>query len=89
MKTSQVTHSKASLHQQRVYGLWLMHEDLNDHKSLRTDPAIQTSVNRNGTLASQSTFYRMENRADRQAMMAIHKVFFYQFITSFITVMVY
>ena len=42
----QVTHSQLSLLKQRVYGLCLGYEDLNDHKTLRTDPAIQTAVNR-------------------------------------------
>lgn len=79
----QVTHSQISLLRQRVYGLCLGYEDLNDHKALRTDPAIQTALNRDDVLASQSTLCRLENRTDRQAMMEIHKVFFEQFVASF------
>ena len=79
----QVTHSQLSLLKQRVYGLCLGYEDLNDHKTLRTDPAIQTAVNRDEVLASQSTLCRLENRTDRQTMVAIHEVFFEQFIASF------
>ncbi len=81
----QVTHSQLSLLKQRVYGLCLGYEDLNDHKTLRTDPAIQTAVNRHDVLASQSTLCRLENRTDRQAMVDIHKVFFEQFVASFKT----
>lgn len=79
----QVTHSQLSLLRQRVYGLCLGYEDLNDHKTLRTDPAIQTALNRDDVLASQSTLCRLENRTDRQAMVDIHKVFLEQFIASF------
>jgi hypothetical protein len=71
----QVTHSQLSLLRQRVYGLCIGYEDLNDHKTLRTDPAIQTALNRDDVLASQSTLCRLENRTDRRAMVAIHKVF--------------
>ena len=79
----QVTHSQISLLRQRVYGLCLGYEDLNDHKTLRTDPAIQTALDRDDVLASQSTLCRLENRTDRRAMVDIHKVFFEQFIASF------
>ena len=79
----QVIHSQLSLLKQRVYGLCLGYEDLNDHQTLRTDPAIQTALNRDDVLASQSTLCRLENRTDRQTMVDIHKVFFEQFIASF------
>ena len=81
----QVVHSQISLLRQRIYGICLGYEDLNDHKTLRTDPAIQTAVDRHDTLASQSTLCRLENRTDRQTMIAIHKVFMDQFIASFKT----
>jgi len=81
----QVTHSQVSLLKQRVYGLCLGYEDLNDHQSLRTDPAIQTALDRQDVLASQSTLCRLENRTDRQAMIDIHQVFLDQFIASFKT----
>lgn len=79
----QVTHSQISLLRQRVYGLCLGYEDLNDHQTLRTDPAIQTALDRDTVLASQATLCRLENRTDRRAMVDIHKVFFDQFIASF------
>ena len=35
-----IEHSQLSLLQQRIYGLCLGYEDLNDHSALREDPAI-------------------------------------------------
>lgn len=80
---SKVVHTQLSLLQQRVYGLCLGYEDLNDHQALRNDPAIQTAVNRFSPLASQSTLCRLENRADRDALFAVHEVMVQQFIASF------
>jgi len=77
-----IVHSQLSMLKQRVYGLCLGYEDLNDHTQLRTDPAIQTAVNRGEVLASQSTLCRLENRSDQQAMIELHKVFLDQFIAS-------
>ena len=81
--SSKVVHSQLSMLQQRVYGLCLGYEDLNDHQTLRHDPAIQTAVNRLSPLASQSTLCRLENRADRKALFAVHEVMVQQFIASF------
>jgi len=80
---NQIKHSQLSMLRQRVYGLCLGYEDLNDHGGLRTDPAIQTAVNREDALASQSTLCRLENRSNRQAMVDIHQIFVKQFIASF------
>ena len=79
----QIKHSQLSLLRQRVYGLCQGYEDLNDHQQLRHDPALQTAVNRDEVLGSQSTLCRLENRSQRQAMVAIHQVFLQQFIASF------
>jgi hypothetical protein len=49
---------------------------------LRRDIAIQTAVRRDTELASASTLCRWENRSDRQASWAIHKVLVEQFIAS-------
>ena len=43
-----VQHSMLSILQQRVYGIALGYEDLNDHQELRKDSAIQTAVDRLG-----------------------------------------
>ena len=76
-----ITHSQLSMLRQRVYGLCLGYEDLNDHTQLRTDPAIQTTLNQETVLASQSTLCRLENRSQRQAIIDMHKIFIKKFIT--------
>ena len=69
--------------QQRVYGLALGYEDLNDHQELRNDITVQTALNRDQPLASSATLSRFENRADRQTAWQIHEVIVEQFIASF------
>lgn len=76
-------HDGLSLLQQRVYGLALGYEDLNDHESLRRDLALQTAVNRVEDLASSSTLCRWENRADWESAWRMHEVLVDQFIDSF------
>ena len=75
-------HDSVSLLQQRVYGLALGYEDLNDHETLRRDLAIQTALDRTEVLASSSTLCRWENRADRETAWRIHEVIVEQFIAS-------
>ena len=75
-------HSLLSMLRQRVYGLTLGYEDLNDHDRLRKDLALQTATERNTDLASPSTLCRLENHSDRQNALAIHQVMFKQFIKS-------
>jgi len=78
-----IEHSQLSLLRQRIYGICLGYEDLNDHQTLRNDPAIQTSVDRDEQLGSQSTLCRLENRIDRQVAVDVHKVLLETFIASF------
>lgn len=80
---TQVTHPQLDLIRQRVYGLALGYEDLNDHKSLRKDLVWQTALERIDALASSPTLCRFENRADRQTAWAISEIFVEQFIASF------
>jgi hypothetical protein len=75
-------YSVEDLLKQRVYGLALGHEDLNDHLQLRYDVAIQTAVSRDKPLSSAATLSRFESRANREAALAIHQVLFDQFITA-------
>ena len=75
-------HTVLSMLRQRVYGLAAGYEDLNDHDSLRHDLAWQTVVERDKPSASSPTLCRMENRADRQAAVAMHRVLVEQFIAS-------
>jgi hypothetical protein len=78
-----VTHSQASMLRQRVYGIALGNEDLNDHDTLRNDLALQTAVDRVEPLASSPTLCRLENRAERETAWAMHEVLVEQFIASF------
>jgi Transposase DDE domain group 1 len=45
-----ITHTQESLLKQRIYGLALGYEDLNDHDKLRTDPAFQTAIEKDKVL---------------------------------------
>lgn len=76
-------HSLVSLLRQRVYGLCIGYEDLNDHNTLRDDVALQTAVQQDKDLASASTLCRWENRSDRETAWAAHRVLVEQFISSF------
>ena len=58
-----VEHSIAEMLSQRIYGLALGYEDLNDHEQLRNDPVIgilSGKENRAEPLAGKSTLNRME-----------------------------
>jgi len=78
-----VTHRQADLLRQRVFGLALGYEDLNDHDTLRRDLAWQTALERSDELASDSTLCRLEQRFDRKAAWAFHQVLMEKFIASF------
>ena len=78
-----ITHRQIDLLRQRIYGLALGYEDLNDHDTLRKDLAWQSAVERGEELASSPTLCRLENRADRQSAWAISRVLVEQFIASF------
>ena len=67
---------------QRVYGLALGYEDLNDHQQLRHDLALQTAVARDKPLSSAATLSRFESRANREAAIALNQVLFDQFIAA-------
>jgi hypothetical protein len=80
-----ITHSLESLLQQRLYGLALGYEDLNDHDALRHDVVWQTAAERDEALGGSSTLCRWENRAGRQEAWRMHQVLFEQFVGSFDT----
>jgi len=78
-----IKHGQLSLLRQPVYGLCLGYEDLNDHDArLRTDPAIQTAVERDDEPGGQSTLCRPENRMDREVGWRVHEVLLKTFIGS-------
>ncbi len=78
-----VVHPQLQLLRQRIYGLAHGYEDLNDHDTLRNDPAWQSAVDRNEELASSPTLCRLEARSNRARAVAISKIFVEQFIASF------
>lgn len=80
-------HTQRTMLAQRIFGIALGYEDLNDHQSLREDPLFQILSERgikdNTPLASPPTLCRLENRIDRKALADIAKVFVETFIASF------
>ena len=80
-----IVHPQLDLLRQRIYGLALGYEDLNDHATLRLDPAWQTALDRADDLASSPTLCRLENRVNRAAVVAFHQVLVETFIASFKT----
>src|SRR6516225_11567391 len=65
-----LTHPQRSLLAQRVFGIALGYEDLNDHTTLREDPLWQVlagyAPEAEQPLASASTLCRLENRQGRR-----------------------
>ena len=80
-----ITHGVVDMLRQRVYGLALGWEDLNDHRALRQDVAMQTAVGVDGDIASAPTLCRLEKWADRSTAWRLHQVLVDQFIASFKT----
>lgn len=78
-----VKHKTEQLLRQRVFGLCQGYEDLNDHDTLRNDPAVQTALERDTAGASSPTLCRFENRADRATTVATSRILVEQFIASF------
>jgi hypothetical protein len=76
-------HTLLALLRQRVFGIALGYEDLNDHQTLRADPGLQTALDRDRVLASPATLCRFENRADRGTAWAIHRLMVARFIASY------
>ena len=70
---------------QRVYGLTLGWEDLNDHGALRSDVAMQTAVGVEHEVANVPTLCRLEKWADQATAWRLHQVLVEQFIASFKT----
>ncbi|MCK5521228.1 MAG: IS1380 family transposase [Candidatus Marinimicrobia bacterium] len=79
---SKVNHSVLEMLRQRVYGIALGYEDLNDHKTLRKDIAFQAFVNSISDLASSPTLCRFENGANRKIAIDITKQMVETFISS-------
>jgi hypothetical protein len=79
-----ITHPQRDLLAQRIFALAAGYEDLNDHQTLRDDPAMQAAAGRvpdgQEPLASPPTLCRLENRVSRQTNVAISKALVEQYI---------
>lgn len=75
-----IRHKLDTMVQQRVFGVAAGYEDLNDHEALRFDQALQTAIGKDDTLAGKSTLCRMEQGADRQAVVKAHELLWHHFI---------
>lgn len=80
-----ITHTIEEMVMQRIFGLSLGYEDLNDHTQFRHDPIAKLSTNKNISLASASTLCRMENGINHTTNILLHKVMVDNFINSFKT----
>ncbi len=78
-----VAHGVLALLRQRVFGLGLGYEDVDDHGALRDDLVLQTACGRDGRLASASTVGRLERAADRAWAWAAQEAMVEAFIASF------
>jgi hypothetical protein len=81
-----IEHDQKAMLAQRITAIALGYEDLNDHHTLRGDPALQVVSGRDpapeATLASPSTLCRLENRVDRAAAARIAAVLVDQFVAA-------
>jgi hypothetical protein len=81
-----IVHEQRTMLAQRIIALALGYEDLNDHQTLRADPALQIAAGRaptdGTTLASPPTLCRLENRVDRQALLRSAEVLVDQFLAA-------
>jgi hypothetical protein len=80
-----IKHAVRDMLRQRVYGLALGWEDLNDHAALRQDVAMQTAVGVDREVASAPTLCRLESWADRATAVRLQQLLVEQFIASFKT----
>ena len=78
-----ITHQLETLIKQRLFGIALAYEDLNDHNELRKDAGLQTAAGQFDTLASPSTLCRLEQWADRKTAIGLHQELFNQFVKQF------
>jgi len=84
---AKTTHDVKTLLAQRVFGIALGYEDLNDHETLRDDPLFALLVEQrpdpDEPLGSPATLCRFENAATRQSIVRMAGVFVDQFIASY------
>src|SRR5512143_120535 len=81
-----IVHEQRTMLAQRVTAIALGYDDLNDHQTLRTDPALQTAAGtvpaEDQALASPPTLCRLENRLDRPTLVRGAEVLVDQFLAA-------
>ncbi len=84
-----IIHDQRALIAQRVTAIALGYEDLNDHNTLRADPALQVAAGKSPEaelpLASPPPLCRLENRVARETLVKITEVMVDQFIAAHAT----
>jgi hypothetical protein len=81
-----VVHDQKTMLAQRIIAIALGYENLNDHQTLRADPALQLAAGMDpdqaSPLASPPTLCRLENCVDRKALVKVAEVLVDQFLAS-------
>lgn len=84
---AKIEHHVATMLRQRIFGIALGYEDLNDHQTLRDDPLFQVLAEQlpdpAAPLASAPTLCRFENRITRASLARLSGVLVEIFIASF------
>jgi hypothetical protein len=84
---AKIRHDVRTMLAQRIFGIALGYEDLNDQQTLRDDPLMavlaQRLPNPDEPLASPSTLCRFENAVTRQSQVRMSAVLVDQFIASY------
>jgi len=83
---AKIRHDLRTMLVQRIFGIALGYEDLNDHDGLRHDPLFALLADKPSVqepLASSPTLCRFENRIDRKALARLSAVPVETFIRSF------
>jgi len=82
-----LVHEQQRMIVQRLFAVAAGYEDLNDHQTLRDDPALQTATGKvpdsEEPLASPSTLCRLEQRVTRESLVEMSKLFVEVFLKSF------
>ncbi|MBD8528348.1 IS1380 family transposase, partial [Pseudomarimonas arenosa] len=79
---NRVRHSRLSQVKQRVMGIALGYEDLNDHDTLRADWGLQLALGQSRAASSAPTLCRFEKVMGRKEAVALHGVLIDNFIAS-------
>lgn len=77
---SKIKHSIQTMLKQRVFGIALGYEDLNDQDQLRNESGFQTILGTENNAGSSSTLCRFENRINRDTCTAMSELMFEHFI---------